>query len=217
MPNFLTTVLVLFSFFSCQSQPTSPPEMDSGPTTKDQVVGGRCEGCEALFEYGKKKLWHTDTLPTFKDAGPKLKITGTVFQKDGKTPAPGVILYIYHTDREGNYPIAQDAKGWAAKHGSIRGWVMTDETGQYTFFTTRPAAYPDSDIPEHIHSTIKEPGKTAYFIDDFVFDDDPNLTTSRRQGLGNRGGSGIVHPEPEGDYLLVKRDIVLGMNIQGYD
>ena len=45
--------------------------------------------------------------------------------------------------------------------------------GFYKFYTLIPASYPNTTIVKHIHPTIKEPGKTAYWIDDFVFADDP--------------------------------------------
>ncbi len=75
------------------------------------LVGGPCEGCEAVFEYGDRKLTPTDTLPGFEENKPKLKITGTIYKKDEKTPAENVILYIYHTNREGEYATRGDEKG----------------------------------------------------------------------------------------------------------
>jgi protocatechuate 3,4-dioxygenase, beta subunit len=79
--------------------------------THVQVVGGPCEGCEAVLEFGSRKLHAVDTLPDFNQHGPKLKLTGTIFLPDGKTPARGVILYIYHTDHTGVYPTRGDEKG----------------------------------------------------------------------------------------------------------
>jgi len=35
--------------------------------------------------------------------GQKIKIQGTVYHHDGKTPASDVILYVYHTDQSGQY------------------------------------------------------------------------------------------------------------------
>jgi len=70
-----------------------------------RLVGGPCEGCEAIFEYGDRNLSPVDTLPDFNDPGPKIKVTGTIYQNDDKTPAAGVILYIYHTDQNGIYAI----------------------------------------------------------------------------------------------------------------
>ncbi|ULT27226.1 hypothetical protein KUH03_10990 [Sphingobacterium sp. E70] len=41
-----------------------------------------------------------DTLPGFQHHEPKLKVTGTVLKRDGKTPAQNVMVYIYHTNRQ---------------------------------------------------------------------------------------------------------------------
>jgi len=184
--------------------------------SQDRNVGGSCQGCEAVYEYGNKKLSHTDTLPGFYNQGPQMKVTGTIYKEDGKTPASDVILYIYHTDKNGNYPTKGDEKGWAKRHGYIRGWIKTNNDGKYTFFTTRPASYPNTDVSQHIHATIKEPGVQEYYIDEYLFEDDPNLTQHQRTSQRRRGGSGITLPQKEKDMLIVKRDIVLGKNIPGY-
>ncbi|MFQ5753432.1 MAG: intradiol ring-cleavage dioxygenase, partial [bacterium] len=42
-----------------------------------RLVGGPCEGCEAIFEYGDRNLSSIDTLPDFNSNGPKVKVTGT--------------------------------------------------------------------------------------------------------------------------------------------
>jgi protocatechuate 3,4-dioxygenase, beta subunit len=103
---------------------------------------GSCEGCEAVFEYDNKPLKPTDTLPDFSMKGTKIKLAGTIYQPDGKTPAPGVILYIYHTDTSGVYPTKGNETGWARRHGYIRGWIKTDNNGQYSFYTLRPQLIP---------------------------------------------------------------------------
>ncbi|MEM8526387.1 MAG: intradiol ring-cleavage dioxygenase [Bacteroidota bacterium] len=179
-------------------------------------IDGPCQGCEAIYEYGNEPLSNLDTFPDFEYTGPKLKVTGIVYQKDGKTPAADVIVYAYHTDRNGIYPKKENSKGWERRHGYLRAWVKTNADGKYTFYTFRPAAYPNRDIPEHIHLTIKEPNKNEYYIDDVVFDDDPLLTTGKRKKRRNRGGSGIVVLEKESDLLLGRRDIILGRNIPDY-
>ncbi|WP_347175065.1 intradiol ring-cleavage dioxygenase [Polaribacter uvawellassae] len=186
-------------------------------TESQKIVGGSCEGCEAIYEYGNQRLISIDTLPDFKHTEPKLKLTGTVFEKDGKTPAENVILYIYQTDRKGIYVTKGNEKGWAKRHGYIRGWIKTDKSGKYTFYTFRPASYPNRAEPEHIHITIKEPNKNEYYIDEFVFNDDPTLTQNKRDDLENRGGSGIVQPIQEDGILTANRDIILGLNIPNYE
>ena len=96
-----------------------------------QLVGGACEGCEAIFEYGERLLTPSDTLMDFSLQGPKLKISGTVYQDDEISPAKDVIIYIYHTNQSGIYPTNGDEKGWARRHGYIRGWMKTDDAGIY--------------------------------------------------------------------------------------
>ena len=166
---------------------------------------------------GTKSYSAIDTLPDFEKTKPKLKLTGTVFKKDGKTPAENVILYIYQTDRKGIYATKGDEKGWAKRHGYIRGWLRTNKLGKYTFYTFRPASYPSGIEPEHIHITVKEPDKNEYYIDEFVFDDDPMLTQREKGELENRGGSGIVQPILKDGILTVSRNIILGLNIPNYD
>lgn len=196
---------------SCQAQDNRDKQQTG------QHVGGPCEGCEALHEYGDKMLSPTDTLPGFPtQTGQNLKVTGTVFQQDGKTPADGVILYIYHTDTEGLYPTKGDETGWAKRHGFLRGWVQTASDGRYTFYTVLPGTYPTRTEPAHIHLTVKEPDKNEYYLDDFNFEGDPLLQKQNRR-LENRGGSGIVRLKKEDGMLVASRDIVLGLNIPDYD
>jgi protocatechuate 3,4-dioxygenase beta subunit len=204
----LCFLLVLWLCTSCNAQTKK---------TTTQLVGGGCEGCEAIFEYRNKKLTSIDTLPKFQNNEPKLKITGTVFKKDGKTPAENVIIYIYHTNRQGIYETKGNETGWAKRHGFIRGWVKTDKDGKYTFYTFRPAAYPGGSEPEHIHITVKEPDKNEYYLDDYLFDDDPILSQNKIAKLNNRGGSGIVKAIQKNGILTIERNIILGKNIPNYE
>jgi len=184
---------------------------------QEPKVGGPCEGCEAIYEYGSKVLTQSDTLADFHLNGPKMKISGTVFHRDGKTPASSVIIYLYHTDQNGIYPKKGNEKGWGRRHGYLRGWTKTNSDGKYEFYTLKPAAYPSRSNPAHVHITIKEPGLNEYYIDDILFEDDPYLTSTKRNNRRNRGGPGIISLFKNKNGLLVcKRDIVLGMNIPNY-
>jgi protocatechuate 3,4-dioxygenase beta subunit len=185
--------------------------------TEEKKVGGSCGDCDALYEFGTKKLSPTDTLPDYNDRGPKMEVSGTIYQSDGKTPAANVILYVYHTNSEGVYPTKGGETGWARRHGYIRGWIKTDETGKYKFYTLRPGAYPGRENPEHIHATIKEPNVSAYWIDEYLFDDDPILTKEERDAQKKRGGKGLLKltKDSKGN-LIAHRDIILGLNIPGY-
>jgi protocatechuate 3,4-dioxygenase beta subunit len=186
--------------------------------SSQQQVGGRCEGCEAIYESKMpfNALNEVDTLPIFNEPGPKLVVSGTVYKSDGKTPAPGVVLYVYHTDLVGKYRVVGNETGWAKRHGSIRGWMKTNVLGQYKFYTVRPASYSKTGPPAHIHITVKEPDKNEYWIDEFHFDDDPFLMAEERKRFQNRGGNGVLQLEEKDGIYYGERNIYLGKNVPGY-
>lgn len=169
-----------------------------------------CEGCEAIHEKSFKGLsWRTTVAPAA-EPGERLTLSGTVFKTDGKTPAPGVVVYIHHTNVAGEYPRRGDETGWGRRHGYLRAWVVTNERGEYRFDTIRPGTYPNRGAPAHIHFIIKEPNRREYWIDDVVFTDDPLVNAAYRAGLQNRGGNGIVTPRRDAaGSWLVQRNIVL--------
>ena len=207
-PGLLPLPVLLFLLVSCQAP-------QAGSAQPERSVGGPCDGCTVIFDYGDQPLHPEATLPDFEDHTPRLKITGTIYQADGRTPAPDVLLYVYHTNAAGRYQM-EEAPGAATRYVRHRGWLKTDASGRYTFYTFLPGPYPGEAEPRHIHPLVKEPGKSVYYIDDYVFADDPLLTPTKRAALEHRGGSGIVTLVP-GDGLLVgQRDIVLVLHIPGY-
>ncbi|HLF45724.1 MAG TPA: hypothetical protein VI548_04835 [Chitinophagaceae bacterium] len=199
-------------FGSCQNQ------LKQNKEGENKHVGGRCEGCEAIYESPVpfEQLKSIDTLPDFKEPGPKLEISGIIYHSDGKTPARDIILYVYHTDQKGIYPLKGDEKGWAKRHGYLRGWVKTDQNGYYKFYTLVPASYPNSNNPKHIHPVIKEPGFSEYWIDEFVFDDDPLLPQNEKTKSNPVGGSGLLKPVYKNGMFRSNRNIVLGLNVKDY-
>lgn len=179
---------------------------------------GTCEGCEAIFEYGNIKLTSIDTLPDFNEKGLKIKISGTVYKPGGKEPAPNVILYVYHTNQNGIYENKYDKTNWEKRHGFIRGWIKTDANGKYTFYTLKPATYPNWSEPAHIHLTILEPNDKYYWLNSYHFEGDPLLIEKERATESARGGStGIIRLHKEANLLVGKRDIELGKNIPEYE
>lgn len=216
MRTLLLIFLIIQCLAACNAQQKENAERISKVNKSSSApIGGPCEGCEALHEYGDKILTSSDTLPGFDNQGQKIKITGTIYHKDGKTPARDVILYIYHTNQGGIYPTRGDEEGWAKRHGYIRGWIRTGADGKYTFYTLKPGSYPSGSNPAHIHPTIKEPGLNAYYIDTWHFKGDPFLQESHLSA-SPRGGSGLLTLKQEGELWVAKRDIILGLNIPGY-
>jgi protocatechuate 3,4-dioxygenase beta subunit len=163
-----------------------------------------------------EKINSVDTSSGWTQNGQKLLITGTIYKRDGKTPAPDIVLYYYHTDINGFYPDRDNLDRRVVRHGYIRGWVKSDENGKYSIYTVRPAAYPRSDNPAHIHPAIKEPNLNEYYIDEFAFDDDKLLTGAKRKALESRGGSGILRVFNSGDLQIAEHNIILGLNIPNY-
>lgn len=221
--------IVLFSSFlvlltSCRGQTNASKQQQSSEkkdTTKQ--VGGKFENPEFTYYGIPKTISAIDTSAGWALQGQKILLTGTVYMPDGKTPAPHVLIYYYQTNTEGRYvhkpeqPRSMPPNELGQTHGYIRGWVKTNTQGQYFIYTVRPGTYPTRDAPAHMHVTIKEPNDiNEYYIDDFVFDDDPLLTSLVRKKMENRCGSGVLRMVQQGDLQIGERNMILGQNIPAY-
>ena len=209
----LIPLFVFFTNFVC-GQSDNKPENET--TIK---VGDGCEDCAAVYEsqIPFEDLSNIDTLPDFNEVGPKLEISGIIYQNDGVTPAAGTVMYIHHTDQTGYYTKKGNETGWGKRHGYIRGWMKTNDKGEYKFYTLRPAPYPNETFPAHNHATIKETGKTEYWIEDFVFEDDKFVDDKYKNRAENRGGEGILKlTKNENGIYTARRDITLGKNVPNY-
>ncbi len=211
-------ILACFQLFICQisCQQNTSPTSSKGQTTAEKNVGGTCECCEAWKDGIPQEIGNHAVISPSGEKGEPLEISGTIFQNDGVTPAEGVILYLYHTDAEGLYSRGSGT-ACARRHGLLRAWVKTGKDGKYSFRTIRPASYPNTSIEQHIHATIKEPGYKEYWITEYQFDDDPNLSEEMRHNSTPRGGSGILTliRTAEGVWTGT-RDIILGLNVTDY-
>ncbi|MEQ9440611.1 MAG: intradiol ring-cleavage dioxygenase [Cyclobacteriaceae bacterium] len=209
--RLLTLLLSLSS--GCHGQGNQPEREATGK----EIVGGPFENRELMYIGMPEPINAVDTSAGWHQTGQKLLITGTIYQPDGKTPAPDVVLYYYHTDVHGYYASQEGLDKRVARHGYIRGWVKSDAQGRYAIYTVRPAPYPNNTMPAHIHPAIQEPDiEDAYYIDEFVFDDDVLLTSAKRQALENRGGSGVLRLVESGNLQIAEHDIILGLNIPHY-
>lgn len=211
--NFNFLVIFTSLLLSCNGQTTSNPK---NPAEKS-IVGGPFENGEFMYIGMYENIKSVDTSAGWTQNGQKLLVTGKIYKLDGKTPAPGVILYYYHTDINGVYAGKQGLDPRVVRHGYIRGWVKSDANGKYAIYTVRPAPYPNRNFEAHIHPAIKEPNiDKEYYIDEFVFDDDKLLTGEKRKKLPNRGGSGILRVFKKGDLQIAEHNIILGLNIPNY-
>jgi len=169
-----------------------------------------------IYDYNESQLNNIDSIPDFDKTPNKLKLTGTIYESDGVTPAKDVILYIYHANTEGDYIVYTEKNKRSVYH---RGWIKTDADGKYTFFTFMPGSaiepitYPRRRSPKQILPVIKENGKSEYNLNAFVFDDDPLLTKSCRKRIKRKGIDNILKLENKIDGIyVVTKNIVLNKN-----
>ena len=116
-----------------------------------------------------------------KEPGIPLVVNGRLFHRDGITPAGGVTIFAYQTDRTGVYN-ERGTRGWR-----LRGWAMTDAQGRFTFRTIRPGSYPRGSNPAHIHFTIEGPKVRRQWVKDLEFADDPFISASARRASAAAG------------------------------
>ncbi len=214
-PMKLLLLLPFSVVLSCSPQITRD-DAKQKQHTLSRRIGGPCECCEGMYENMPDYLTWETAVADEAEPGQRIRLSGRILDPDGQ-PAPGVILYVYHTNSEGIYAPAEGQTGCARRHGKLRGWMRTNEKGEYAFSTILPGSYPNTSQPKHIHAFVKEPDKNEYWIDSFLFDDDPFLTEGQRQELDDVGGSGIVRLQQDryGTGHGV-RDIRLGRNVKGY-
>lgn len=149
---------------------------------KKNAMPANAEGRGAI-DVPKDVSWKT-LLSTDADKGEKMLISGTVFETDGKTPAPNTLIYLYHTDIEGYY----GRSGGEHKHGRYRGWLLTDQNGKYEFQTIKPAPYPVNRFAAHIHMTVTTKALKEDSIDSILFEGDRLISAYERETAGRKGG-----------------------------
>ena len=185
--------------------------------TLRKMTEGNCEDCELMFAGMPALLNSIDTSKGWNEQSQRLIINGHVYKKDKKTPAKDVIIYYYHTDAKGYYSPGEGMHQDAKRHGHLRGWIKSESDGSFRIFTMRPAQYPENTIEAHIHIIVKEPDMdTPYWIDAWVFDDDPLLTPEMRKRMENLGGSGVMKTSLENGVQYADQNVYLGLNIPGY-
>jgi protocatechuate 3,4-dioxygenase beta subunit len=118
------------------------------------------------------------------DRDEPMTISGTVYNPDGKTPAPHVLIYFYHTDSEGYYGRGNGE----ARHGHFRGWMLTDKQGRYEFSSIIPAAYPVRRFAAHVHMTLTGKNFREESVDSILFEGDALISRQERETAGRKGG-----------------------------
>lgn len=221
MPNHSIRCLPWLAIVLCCAAAASPPGRNAARERVDlapvPLVGAPCEGCEAAFDSVPRELSSRLSLAAEDEAGERLVLSGRVLDRQGRG-VEGIVIYLHQTDSRGSYSAGDSDAGPAARrHGRLRGWVRSAADGTFRVDTIRPGGYPGTDIPQHIHVQVIEPGCATYFIDDVMFRDDPRLTAEAERRLASGvGGDGVGSPRRVGGIWRVERDVVLGLGVSRY-
>jgi len=132
------------------------------------------------------------------EPGQWIQVSGTIFGFDGATPAPDIVLFLYHTDAQGYYNHPN-----SPFNPRIHGWIKSDSKGRYRFVTVKPGPYPELDTPAHIHVHLFGPRLPEYWVDEYMFEGDPLITPASMAHLTGRGGfNNVIKLTRSNDGLL---------------
>lgn len=108
-----------------------------------------------------------------KERGDRMVIRGIV--TDGEKPIPNASLYIYNTDAEGRYDPQEPRPGKGYDNPRLFGYLRSDSVGRYVYGSMRPAPYPGTPIPAHVHFVVSADGYKSRFFE-LWFEGDPMVT-----------------------------------------
>lgn len=178
--------------------------LDRGRSVSDVLVDPAFMEIHPRTEF--RKLIEAHAAPgILTSAGPREPGTPLtlelVFLDEAGRPVPDAVVYAYHTSAKGWYA-AEGAHVRASSgdvsHARLFGYGRTDAQGKLIVRTIRPAGYPHSDLPAHVHLGLTVDGRGVP-VGEVRFDDDPRLTPEvRKRSL--QEGDAIVRPllRPDG-------------------
>ncbi len=132
------------------------------------LVVGSNGGAQRSCAQKEATSWEI-TIAESDEPGERLIVEGIVTGSDGK-PVEGAIVYVYHTDARGYY--SKDNSDGTAR---LCGLMRTGADGRYRFRTIKPASYPNSDIPAHVHYVVSGANfsEQSFLLE---FEGDPHLS-----------------------------------------
>ncbi|QNK77584.1 hypothetical protein [Winogradskyella undariae] len=160
-----------------------------------------------IYDRPLDQLTNTDTIPDFKFKENKLKLTGTIYQSDGVTPAKNVVLFIEQPNEDGTFDLRETGDDRYVFH---RSWVKTDANGKYTLYTFVPGGDRRYNQLQQIFPLIKTPSKSVYAVESLLFEEDPLLTKRCVNRMIKKGDvNRILKLKSEDGILVAEHNITL--------
>lgn len=120
---------------------------------------------------------------TSAEPGTRITMKCRVTNQQGQ-PVAGALVYAYQTSARGWYADSFAHVGGNEgdmRHARLFVYVTTDQNGEFEIATIRPAGYPQSDLPAHIHLAMWKEGKTIHDVPgELLFEEDERLTPERK-------------------------------------
>lgn len=146
--------------------------------------------------------------------GESMYLSGTIFQKDGKTPLSNVLIESWQCDEHEHYDNTSDDY-------LFRGTVKTGKDGKYAFKTIVPVPYKDGEgwRPAHIHMRISSSNHQD-LITQIYFKGDPHIEKDTAAASPQSVNRILEIKKDSSNKNVVKFDVVMGksfpLNDAGY-
>jgi protocatechuate 3,4-dioxygenase beta subunit len=205
-------VIASTCFLQCNGQPEktdallkeAQTEFENGTGVSEILSGEKYQAIRPQTEFRElvKKFADTNVLKIDPPSEKGKKIRVLVLLKDATgAPVSNALVYLYQTDARGWYSASSPHVGGNAgdmMRARLFGYVRTNQLGGFELHTVKPAGYPQSNLPAHIHIHIESPGKREY-VTELLFDDDERLAGEIRiQSEQNRFFIAIPEEAPSG-------------------
>ena len=108
------------------------------------------------------------------EPGTRIFISGVVLYNDCETPIEDAIIDVWHANDNGCYTVFQECQSGNTDQDpyNLRGYMRTDENGNYAFESILPGYY--SGRPRHFHFKITSPSGFEH-ITQCYFQNDPSI------------------------------------------
>ena len=133
--------------------------------------------CATTFPDILGPYWSTNhpqrtTLANHDEPGTRIFISGHLTANDCETPIQNAMVDVWHANAEGCYTVFQECQSGNSDSDpyNLRGIIITNENGYYTFESILPGYY--SGRPRHFHYKITTPSGTE-LVTQCYFDNDP--------------------------------------------